>query len=91
MVVFVNKADVADAEMLELVEMEIRELLSEYGFDGDNTPVVVGSALSALEVHKLTHTRTTRPSSSARRSPHSRYTYPHKYEAASRRSFLCNL
>ena len=61
MVVFVNKADVADAEMLELVEMEIRELLSEYGFDGDNTPVVVGSALSALEVH----------------TPAQQYTYQH--------------
>ena len=35
--------------MLELVEMEMRELLSTYGFDGDNTPVIMGSALMALE------------------------------------------
>ena len=46
MVVFMNKADmVDDAELLELVEMEIRELLSFYEFDGDNTPVITGSAL----------------------------------------------
>jgi elongation factor Tu len=45
-VVFVNKVDaLEDPEMLELVEMEMRELLSSYGFDGDNTPVVLGSAL----------------------------------------------
>ena len=50
MVVFMNKCDmVDDAELLDLVEMEIRELLSEYGFDGDNTPIVRGSALKALE------------------------------------------
>ena len=49
-VVFMNKTDqVDDAEILELVEMEIRELLSEYSFDGDNTPVIKGSALKALE------------------------------------------
>lgn len=49
-VVFLNKADmVDDEELIELVEMEIRELLSEYEFDGDNTPIVVGSALKALE------------------------------------------
>lgn len=49
LVVFVNKADaVDDPEMLELVEMEIRELLSSYEFDGDNIPVVYGSALGAL-------------------------------------------
>ncbi|KAK4162753.1 elongation factor Tu GTP binding domain-containing protein [Cladorrhinum sp. PSN259] len=49
-VVFVNKVDaLEDPEMLELVEMEMRELLSSYGFDGDNTPVVMGSALCALE------------------------------------------
>ena len=49
MVVFMNKADmVDDAELLELVEMEIRELLSFYEFDGDNTPIVTGSALGAL-------------------------------------------
>ena len=48
-VVFMNKVDmVDDAEMLELVEMEIRELLSFYKFDGDNTPVIQGSALGAL-------------------------------------------
>jgi elongation factor Tu len=49
-VVFLNKADmVDDEELIELVEMEIRELLSEYEFDGDNTAIVVGSALKALE------------------------------------------
>lgn len=49
-VVFVNKVDaLEDQEMLELVEMEMRELLSSYGFDGDNTPVILGSALCALE------------------------------------------
>jgi len=50
MVVFMNKCDmVEDEELLDLVEMEIRELLSSYGFDGDNTPVIRGSALKALE------------------------------------------
>ena len=49
-VVFLNKADmVDDDELIELVEMEVRELLSEYGFPGDDTPVIVGSALKALE------------------------------------------
>ena len=49
MVIFMNKADmVDDAELLELVEMEIRELLSFYEFDGDNTPIVTGSALGGL-------------------------------------------
>jgi elongation factor Tu len=49
-VVFLNKADmVDDAELLELVEMEIRELLSKYDFPGDDIPIVVGSALKALE------------------------------------------
>jgi elongation factor Tu len=49
-VVYMNKADmVDDAELLELVEMEVRELLDKYGFPGDATPVVVGSALKALE------------------------------------------
>ena len=50
MVVFLNKCDmVDDEELLDLVEMEIRDLLNEYGFDGDNTPVIRGSALKALE------------------------------------------
>jgi len=48
-VVFLNKMDMADEEIAELAEMEIRELLTEYGFDGDNTPVIKGSALKALE------------------------------------------
>ncbi len=49
-VVFMNKCDmVDDEELLDLVEMEVRELLSEYGFDGDNAPVIRGSALKALE------------------------------------------
>jgi elongation factor Tu len=48
-VVFMNKVDlVDDVELLELVEMEIRELLSSYGFDGDNTPIIQGSATGAL-------------------------------------------
>ena len=48
-VVFMNKVDlVDDPELLELVEMEIRELLSSYGFDGDNTPIIKGSATGAL-------------------------------------------
>ena len=50
LVVFLNKADmVDDEELLELVEMEVRELLSSYGFKGDDIPVVKGSALAALE------------------------------------------
>jgi elongation factor Tu len=50
LVVFMNKVDlVDDEEMLELVEMEVRELLSSYEFDGDNTPIIMGSALKALE------------------------------------------
>ena len=49
-IVFLNKCDqVDDEELLELVEMEVRELLSEYGFPGDDTPIVKGSALKALE------------------------------------------
>jgi elongation factor Tu len=52
-VVFMNKADmVDDEELLELVEMEIRELLNEYDFPGDDTPVIAGSALKALEEAK---------------------------------------
>jgi elongation factor Tu len=48
-VVFLNKVDLGDdPELLELVEMEIRELLSSYGFDGDNTPIIKGSATGAL-------------------------------------------
>ena len=49
-VVFVNKVDaIEDKEMLELVEMEMRELLATYGFEGDETPIIMGSALCALE------------------------------------------
>src|SRR5690606_26621356 len=49
-VVFLNKADmVDDKELLELVEMEVRELLNQYKFPGDDTPIIVGSALKALE------------------------------------------
>ena len=43
------QVDAADQEMVELVEMEIRELMTEMGYDGDNVPIVKGSALSALE------------------------------------------
>ncbi|TLS65256.1 elongation factor Tu, partial [Mariprofundus erugo] len=50
LVVFLNKADmVDDEELLELVEMEVRELLDSYGFPGDDTPIIKGSALKALE------------------------------------------
>ncbi|VEU77878.1 elongation factor Tu [Mycoplasmopsis columbinasalis] len=52
MVVFLNKVDMLskdDEEMLELVEMEIRDLLSKYGYDGDNTPIIRGSAKAALD------------------------------------------
>ena len=49
-VVYLNKADmVDDAELLELVEMEVRELLDRYEFPGDDTPIIIGSALKALE------------------------------------------
>ena len=50
MVVFMNKCDmVDDPELLDLVEMEIRDLLNQYDYDGDNTPIILGSALKALE------------------------------------------
>ncbi|MBW8055279.1 MAG: elongation factor Tu [Nitrospira sp.] len=50
MIVYLNKADmVDDAELLELVELEVRELLSKYEFPGDDTPIIIGSALKALE------------------------------------------
>lgn len=50
LVVYINKVDqVDDPEMLELVEMEMRDLLGTYGFDGEGTPIVKGSALAALE------------------------------------------
>jgi elongation factor Tu len=52
-VVYMNKVDmVDDAELLDLVEMEVRELLSKYGFPGDDTPIIRGSALKALEGDK---------------------------------------
>ena len=52
-VVFLNKADmVDDKELLDLVEMEVRELLNSYNFPGDDTPIIVGSALKALEGDK---------------------------------------
>src|ERR671917_123989 len=52
-VVFMNKADmVDDKELLELVEMEVRELLSKYDFPGDDTPIIIGSALKAMEGDK---------------------------------------
>ena len=51
LVVFLNKADlVDDEELLELVELEIREMLNDYQYDGDSVPIVKGSALGALEV-----------------------------------------
>jgi elongation factor Tu len=48
MVVFLNKVDLADADLLELIEMEIRDLLTKYGFPGEKTPIVRGSATAAL-------------------------------------------
>ncbi len=48
-VVFLNKMDLADPELVELVEMDVRELLSKNGYDGDNAPIIKGSATSALE------------------------------------------
>ena len=50
LVIFLNKVDQlgGDTELVELVELEVRELLTEYGFDGDNTPIVSGSALAAV-------------------------------------------
>jgi elongation factor Tu len=52
-IVFMNKADmVDDKELLELVEMEVRELLTKYQFPGDNTPIIIGSALKAMEGDK---------------------------------------
>jgi elongation factor Tu len=49
MVVFMNKVDIADPDLLELVELEVRELLSKYEFPGDEIPIIMGSALQALE------------------------------------------
>jgi elongation factor Tu len=49
LVVFLNKMDLADPDLVELVEMDVRELLTKYGFDGDNAPVIKGSAVKALE------------------------------------------
>ncbi len=48
-VVFLNKVDLADADLLELIEMEVRDLLNKYGFPGDTTPIVRGSATAAME------------------------------------------
>ncbi|MDQ1265227.1 MAG: elongation factor Tu [Bacteroidota bacterium] len=48
-VVFLNKVDIADPELIELIEMELRELLTKYEFDGDNIPIIAGSALHALQ------------------------------------------
>jgi elongation factor Tu len=50
LVVFINKVDqIDDPEMLELVDMEMRDLLTTYGFEGDDTPIIMGTALAALE------------------------------------------
>ena len=52
-VVFMNKTDlVDDEELLELVEMEVRELLSKYEFDGDNIPIIKGSAKAAMDAYQ---------------------------------------
>lgn len=58
-VVFLNKMDMADPEIAELSEIEVRDLLKKYEFDGDNTPVIKGSALKALE--NLTDPEATKP------------------------------
>ena len=56
-IVFMNKCDqLDDPELQELVEMEIRDLLNEYGFPGDDTPIIKGSALKALEYAQADHT-----------------------------------
>lgn len=60
-VVFMNKVDIADAELLELVEMELRELLSSYEFPGDEIPIIMGSALHALEAGSSTDTKVDDP------------------------------
>jgi len=52
LVVFINKADIVDEEMLELVELEMIELLEDFGFDGENTPIIKGSARLALQGDK---------------------------------------
>lgn len=52
LVVFINKIDMVDADMIDLVEMEAREMLATAGFDGDNLPIVRGSALSALNYER---------------------------------------
>lgn len=54
-IVFINKADLVDKDMLELVEIEMRELLTDFGFDGLKTPVVCGSALLALKEDNSPH------------------------------------
>jgi elongation factor Tu len=60
-VVFLNKEDmVDDPELLELVELEVRELLSKYGFPGDEVPVISGSALKVTEAPEVRWTGTTR-------------------------------
>ena len=51
-IVFLNKMDLADPELVELVEMDVRDLLNKYGFDGDNAPIIKGSATKALEGSK---------------------------------------
>lgn len=51
LVVYLNKVDtIDDSDMVELVELDTRDVLTEYGFDGDNTPIIPGSALCAMEV-----------------------------------------
>ena len=51
LVVYINKVDtIDDSDMVELVELDTRDVLTEYGFDGDNTPIITGSALCAMEV-----------------------------------------
>jgi elongation factor Tu len=64
MVVFLNKVDMMDdEELLELVELELRELLDQYSFNGDEVPIIRGSALKALEARAMTRAcPNTRPS-----------------------------
>ena len=66
-VVFLNKVDMLDdedEEMLELVEVEVQELLTKYDYDGDNTPIIRGSALKALEADSWEHADAASASSS---------------------------
>ena len=65
-VVFLNKVDVADKDLVELVEMEVRELLTKYEFPGDKVTIIRGSATKALEGDKSEHRRAGDPEADGR-------------------------